>query len=97
MYDLCSMWNNTDAPIAYFISFRTYGTWLHGDERGSIDLHNNIYGNPKNAPNKHWPFAVADGDFLGTDETAPPATAGGSDTLCPSGVHRSFVRRGAFA
>jgi len=54
LYHLCSMWNDTDAPIAYFISFRTYGTWLHGDERGSIDRHNNIYGNPKNAPNKHW-------------------------------------------
>ncbi|MFN0146902.1 MAG: hypothetical protein ACKVT1_10340 [Dehalococcoidia bacterium] len=22
-------------PLAYFITFRTYGTWLHGDERGS--------------------------------------------------------------
>ena len=24
-------------PLAYFISFRGYGTWLHGDERGSVD------------------------------------------------------------
>jgi REP element-mobilizing transposase RayT len=24
-------------PLAYFITFRTYGTWLHGDERGSVD------------------------------------------------------------
>jgi REP element-mobilizing transposase RayT len=23
-------------PLAYFITFRTYGTWLHGDERGSM-------------------------------------------------------------
>ena len=23
-------------PLAYFITFTTYGTWLHGDERGSI-------------------------------------------------------------
>ncbi len=23
--------------MAYFITFRTYGTWLHGDERGSMD------------------------------------------------------------
>jgi hypothetical protein len=22
-------------PLAYLITFRTYGTWLHGDERGS--------------------------------------------------------------
>ena len=31
------MWNDTDIPLAYLISFRCYGTWLHGDERGSID------------------------------------------------------------
>lgn len=41
------MWNDTDKPLAYFISFRTYGTWLHGDERGSIDRHHNRYGEPK--------------------------------------------------
>ncbi|MEP7212039.1 MAG: transposase [Acidobacteriota bacterium] len=23
-------------PLAYLITFRTYGTWLHGDERGSF-------------------------------------------------------------
>jgi len=32
-----NMWNDTDTPLAYFISFRSYGTWLHGDKRGSID------------------------------------------------------------
>jgi REP element-mobilizing transposase RayT len=27
----------------YFLTFRTYGTWLHGDERGSVDrLHNQV-------------------------------------------------------
>ena len=26
---------NTDEPIAYFITWTTYGTWLPGDERGS--------------------------------------------------------------
>ena len=25
---------NTDEPIAYFITWTTYGTWLAGDERG---------------------------------------------------------------
>ena len=24
-------------PLAYFITFTTYGTWLHGDERGSVE------------------------------------------------------------
>ena len=48
------MWNNTDTPLAYFISFRSYGTWLHGDERGSIDRFNNRYGTPYLLPNKPW-------------------------------------------
>ena len=29
-------------PIAYFITFRCYGTWLHGDRRGSVDRDSNI-------------------------------------------------------
>ena len=30
----------------YFITFRTYGTWLHGDERGSVDRNHNQFGEP---------------------------------------------------
>ncbi len=30
--------------IAYFLTFRCYGTWLHGDERGSVDRENNAFG-----------------------------------------------------
>ena len=30
----------------YFITFRTYGTWLHGDERGSVDREHNQVGEP---------------------------------------------------
>jgi len=48
------MWNDTDIPLAYFISFRTYGTWLHGDKRGSIDRVNNRYRSPYIAPNETW-------------------------------------------
>lgn len=48
------MWNDTDVPLAYFISFRTYGTWLHGDERGSIDRFNNRYRSPYIQPNTNW-------------------------------------------
>jgi REP element-mobilizing transposase RayT len=28
-------------PLAYLITWTTYGTWLHGDERGSFDQHGN--------------------------------------------------------
>jgi len=30
----------------YFLTFRTYGTWLHGDERGSVDREHNQFGEP---------------------------------------------------
>ena len=43
---LSSMWNDTDIPLAYLITFRCYGTWLHGDKRGSIDRVHNRYKSP---------------------------------------------------
>ena len=48
------MWNNTDTPLAYLISFRSYGTWLHGDKRGSIDRFHNRYGDPYLPTNYAW-------------------------------------------
>ncbi len=33
-----------DRPLAYFITFRTYGSWLHGDLRGSVDRKHAAYG-----------------------------------------------------
>lgn len=44
-------YSDFSAPLAAFITFRTYGTWLHGDERGSVDLEHNIFGTPRIAPN----------------------------------------------
>jgi hypothetical protein len=32
--------------LGYFLTLRTYGTWLHGDERGSVDRFNNAPGSP---------------------------------------------------
>lgn len=32
--------------LAYFITFTTYGTRLHGSEKGSVDRDHNIYGTP---------------------------------------------------
>ncbi|MEQ1922066.1 MAG: transposase [Pyrinomonadaceae bacterium] len=38
-------------PIAYLLTFRTYGTWLHGDSRYSVGRNkNNRYGGPKIQP-----------------------------------------------
>src|SRR5258705_9408534 len=39
-------------PLAYLITFRCYGTWLHGDGRGSMDRReHHIYGTPTIPPN----------------------------------------------
>jgi REP element-mobilizing transposase RayT len=46
-------WNDSGYPLAYLITFRCYGTWLHGDERGSVDIFHNTYSTPLIAPNKH--------------------------------------------
>jgi REP element-mobilizing transposase RayT len=33
-------------PLAYFITFTCYGTWLHGDARGSVDNQHNKFDAP---------------------------------------------------
>ena len=42
-------WDDRERPLAYLITFRTYGTWLHGDARLSVDQHDdkNIFGGSK--------------------------------------------------
>jgi len=39
-------------PLAHFITFTTHGTWLHGDERGSVDEEHNAPGTPYIPANK---------------------------------------------
>jgi len=38
--------NDDHTPPGYLITFRAYGTWLHGDERGSVDQHHRRYDTP---------------------------------------------------
>jgi hypothetical protein len=38
------------SPLAYFITFTCYGTWLHGDQRGSVDREHNAPGTPVLTP-----------------------------------------------
>ena len=44
----------SDLPT-YFLTWTTYGTWLHGDARGSVDDQHNQHGTPQVAsnPKKH--------------------------------------------
>jgi REP element-mobilizing transposase RayT len=46
--------NNDRIPLAYLITFRAFGTWLHGDSRGSVDRFHNRYGSPPISPNRRW-------------------------------------------
>lgn len=41
-----------EVPLAYLITFRAHGTWLHGDNRRSIDRLHNRYGTPLLPPNE---------------------------------------------
>ena len=47
-----NQWDDNEFPLAYLITLRTYGTWLHGDPRESVDRHGkNVYGTPRQKPN----------------------------------------------
>lgn len=47
------VYENNNGPLAYLITFRTFGTWLPGDERHSVDRHGkNVYGTPDISPNQ---------------------------------------------
>lgn len=37
-------------PFAYFITFRTYGTWLHGDQKYSVSRQRNQFNTPAITP-----------------------------------------------
>ena len=39
--------DNNQFPLAYLITFRCYGTWLHGYARGSLDAKHQVYAAPK--------------------------------------------------
>ena len=41
-------------PLAYLITFRAHGTWLHGDARGSVDRFRNQYGSPRIPVDVRW-------------------------------------------
>jgi hypothetical protein len=41
-------------PLAYHITFGTYGTRLHGDERGTVDRAMNKPGDPIIGADSSW-------------------------------------------
>jgi len=49
-----SEFSDEPIPLGYLITFRAYGTWLHGDRRGSVDRFHNKFGTPRIAHNEPW-------------------------------------------
>ena len=47
-------------PLAYLLTFRTFGNWLPGDVRGSYDKKRNKYGSNWIAPNRPLHDKMAD-------------------------------------
>ena len=43
--------HSVSEPLGYLITCRTYGTWVHGDARGSVDREHSAYGAPMLDPN----------------------------------------------
>src|SRR5438046_10476405 len=43
-----------DWPLAFHITFGTYGTRLHGDARGTVDRRHNTYGEPIIGADADW-------------------------------------------
>lgn len=52
-------YEENEFPLGYLITIRTFGTWLHGDERHSVDRgEKNVYGTPDIAPNENLRVAM---------------------------------------
>ncbi len=47
-------------PLAFFITFTCYGTWLHGRENGSVDKGHNSFGTPWLPPDPEREKAMRD-------------------------------------
>jgi REP element-mobilizing transposase RayT len=47
-------YDGNEFPLAYLITFRSYGTWLHGDSGGAMNRRGrNIYGTRRIPPNEN--------------------------------------------
>jgi REP element-mobilizing transposase RayT len=53
------IYEENEFPLAYLLTFRTFGTWLHGDGRESVGRDGrNHYGKPRIRPNSEFEAAM---------------------------------------
>ena len=73
-------WDDNEAPLAYLITFRTLGTWLHGNNPSSVDRHGkNVYGTEKVLPSRNLERQMTENR--------------GSEVFVLNGKQRSVVER----
>ena len=54
-------YEENEFPLAYLLTFRTFGTWLHGDERQSVGRDGrNHYGKPRIQPKPEFESVMKD-------------------------------------
>lgn len=90
------IYENNDFPLAYLLTFRTYGTWHHGDERFSVGRNGmNSYGGPKFQPSV--PFA----EQMAGSQTQPSFLLSEEERICVGSAiesvcsHREYLLRAA--
>jgi len=74
-----------DRPLAYFITYTTYGTWLHGEAPGSVDREHNQVGTPWLEPDSQRLLPTAFG-------LHPPSSVGGLSCFRGWPLHAVHVR-----
>jgi REP element-mobilizing transposase RayT len=77
-------------PLAYFISFTTYGTWLHGRDPGSVDRDHNAVGTPVLPPDekreRSEQHQLREAPYLLTPERRQVVR----ETICEVAKHRGW-------
>ena len=71
--------------LAYFITFRTHGSWLHGDDRGSMDRNHNAYEQEMLRPNRalaRWERSTLTSSATPLDAPARAAIAVAIEEVC---------------
>lgn len=84
-------WDDAIFPLAYLITIRTFGTWLHGDDRGSMDRHGkNIYGTPRIQGNAKLHYQMR------REQTAAPFLLDGKQRACVEAAIRTLCLNRAY-
>jgi REP element-mobilizing transposase RayT len=78
-------------PLAYLITFRTYGTWLHGDNRGAVARQGgNQFGAPLMPPNPGLHSSMRNAAHAPAVLLTPPMRAAVDAAIRDICAHRGY-------